>query len=361
MFKRYDNKFFSVSAFLVFFILNTAYSKKIDFNRQIKPILSDRCFKCHGPDKSKVDADLQLTSFESATSLLPSGKRAIVPFNIKESELVHRIMSDDPHEVMPSPKSNLQLTAEEKKILVQWIAEGAEYQEHWAFISPFKYPSPLVINKAWSKTTIDDYILQKLEEKGLKPNVEATKEVIIRRLSLDLIGLPPTVEEVKDFINDTSSTAYEKLVDRLLSSPHFGERMALEWLDVARYADSHGYQDDGMRNTYPYRDWVIRAFNQNLSYDKFTIWQLAGDLLPNPTLDQLIATCFNRNHQQSQEGGVVPEEYRVEYVSDRVATFGKAFLGLSTECAKCHTHKYDPIEDKDYYALYAFFNQNNES
>jgi len=361
MFKRYDNKFFSVSAFLVFFILNTAYSKKIDFNRQIKPILSDRCFKCHGPDKSKVDAELQLTSFEAATSLLPSGKRAIVPFNIKESELVRRIMSDDPHEVMPSPKSNLQLTAEEKKILVQWIAEGAEYQEHWAFISPFKYPSPLVINKAWSKTTIDDYILQKLEEKGLKPNIEATKEVIIRRLSLDLIGLPPTVEEVKDFINDTSPTAYEKLVDRLLSSPHFGERMALEWLDVARYADSHGYQDDGMRNTYPYRDWVIRAFNQNLSYDKFTIWQLAGDLLPNPTLDQLIATCFNRNHQQSQEGGVVPEEYRVEYVSDRVATFGKAFLGLSTECAKCHTHKYDPIEDKDYYALYAFFNQNNES
>lgn len=209
--------------------------------------------------------------------------------------------------------------------MVQWIAEGAEYQEHWAFISPFKYPSPLVINKAWSKTTIDDYILQKLEEKGLKPNIEATKEVIIRRLSLDLIGLPPTVEEVQNFINDTSPTAYEKLVDRLLSSPHFGERMALEWLDVARYADSHGYQDDGMRNTYPYRDWVIRAFNQNLSYDKFTVWQLAGDLLPNPTIDQLIATCFNRNHQQSQEGGVVPEEYRVEYVSDRVATFGKAF------------------------------------
>jgi hypothetical protein len=361
MFKRYKNKFFSGLVFLIFFISNTAYSRKIDFNQQIKPILSDRCFKCHGPDKSKVDAELQLTSFEAATALLPSGKRAIVPFNTKESELVRRIMSEDPHEVMPSPKSNLQLTAEEKKLLIQWIAEGAVYQDHWAFIPPFRYPSPLIINKNWVKTPIDDYILQKLEEKGLKPNDEATKEVIIRRLTFDLTGLPPSVEEVQTFIRDASPNAYERLVDRLLASPHFGERMALEWLDVARYADSHGYQDDGMRNTYPYRDWVIRAFNQNLSYDKFTTWQLAGDLLPNPTLDQLIATCFNRNHQQSQEGGVVPEEYRVEYVSDRVATFGKAFLGLTTECAKCHTHKYDPIDHKDYYGLFAFFNQNNES
>jgi len=361
MFKRYKNKFFSGLVFLIFFISNTAYSRKIDFNQQIKPILSDRCFKCHGPDKSKVDAELQLTSFEAATALLPSGKRAIVPFNTKESELVRRIMSEDPHELMPSPKSNLQLTAEEKKLLIQWIAEGAVYQDHWAFIPPFRYPSPLIINKNWVKTPIDDYILQKLEEKGLKPNDEATKEVIIRRLTFDLTGLPPSVEEVQTFIRDASPNAYERLVDRLLASPHFGERMALEWLDVARYADSHGYQDDGMRNTYPYRDWVIRAFNQNLSYDKFTTWQLAGDLLPNPTLDQLIATCFNRNHQQSQEGGVVPEEYRVEYVSDRVATFGKAFLGLTTECAKCHTHKYDPIDHKDYYGLFAFFNQNNES
>lgn len=361
MLKRYKNKFFSVLVFLIFFISNSAYAKKIDFNQQIKPILSDRCFKCHGPDKSRVEAELQLTTFKAATALLPSGKRAIVPFNTKESELVRRIMSEDPHEVMPSPKSNLQLNAEEKKLLIQWIAEGAVYQDHWAFIPPFRYPSPLIINKNWVKTPIDEYILQKLEEKGLKPNNEATKEVIIRRLTFDLTGLPPSVQEVQAFIQDVSSNAYERLVDRLLASPHFGERMALEWLDVARYADSHGYQDDGMRNTYPYRDWVIRAFNQNLSYDKFTTWQLAGDLLPNPTLDQLIATCFNRNHQQSQEGGVVPEEYRVEYVSDRVATFGKAFLGLTTECAKCHTHKYDPIEHKDYYSLFAFFNQNNES
>ncbi len=334
---------------------------KVNFNRQIKPILADRCFKCHGPDKNKVEAGLQLTSFEAATAVLKSGKQAIVPFKTNESELVKRIMTDDPLDIMPSPKSNLKLTEAEKKLLVQWIEEGAEYQEHWAFIPPFKYPLPDVQNKAWVKNAIDHFILQKLEEHSLKPNAEATKETIIRRLSLDLIGLPPTVEEVRAFVNDSSPMAYERLVDRLLASPHYGERMALEWLDVARYADSHGYQDDGMRNTYPYRDWVIRAFNQNLPFDKFTTWQLAGDLLPNPTRDQLIATCFNRNHQQSQEGGVVPEEYRVEYVSDRVATFGKAFLGLSTECAKCHTHKYDPIEHKDYYSLYAFFNQNNES
>ncbi len=335
--------------------------KKINFNRQIKPILSDRCFKCHGPDKSKVDAGLQLTTFEAATAMLKSGKRAIVPFKPNESELVKRILTTDPDDMMPAPKSNLKLTEAEKKILVQWVEEGGEYQEHWAFIPPFKYPLPDVQNKAWVKNQIDNFILQQLEEKGLKPNDEATKETLIRRLSLDLTGLPPTVEEVRNFINDASPKAYEQLVDRLLATPQYGERMALEWLDVARYADSHGYQDDGLRNTYPYRDWVIRAFNQNLTFDKFTTWQLAGDFLPNPTRDQLIATCFNRNHMQSQEGGVVEEEYRTEYVNDRVATFGKAFLGLSTECAKCHTHKYDPIEHKDYYSLFAFFNQNNES
>ena len=335
--------------------------KKINFNSQIKPIISDRCFKCHGPDKTKVDAGLQLTSFEAATALLKSGKRAIVPFKPNESELVKRILTTDPDDMMPAKKSNLALTEAEKKLLVQWVEEGAEYQEHWAFIPPFKYPQPDVQNKNWVRNQIDYFILQKLEENGLKPNAEATKEALIRRLSLDLTGLPPTVEEINTFIKDSNPNAYEKLVDRLLATPQYGERMALEWLDVARYADSHGYQDDGLRNTYPYRDWVIRAFNQNIPFDQFTIGQLAGDLLPNPTRDQLIATCFNRNHMQSQEGGVVEEEYRVEYVNDRVATFGKAFLGLSTECAKCHTHKYDPIEHKDYYSLFAFFNQNNES
>ena len=341
--------------------INSQLSTKIDFNRQIKPILADRCFKCHGPDKNKVEAGLQLTSIGAATALLKSGKRAIVPFKPKESELVKRIMSTDPDEIMPNPKANLNLNETEKKLLVQWIEQGAEYAEHWSFLPPIKYPLPEVQNKAWIKNAIDNFILQKLEEKGLTPNGVATKETLIRRLSFDLIGLPPSVAEIEHFVSDTSANAYERLVDNLLASPHFGERMALDWLDVARYADSHGYQDDGLRNAYPYRDWVIRAFNQNLSFDTFATWQIAGDLLKNPTNDQLIATCFNRNHQQTQEGGVVDEEYRTEYVADRVNTFSKAFLGMTVECARCHTHKYDPITHSEYYSLFAFFNSIKET
>jgi hypothetical protein len=334
---------------------------RVSFNNQIKPILADRCFKCHGPDQNKVDAGLQLTSFEAATALLKSGKRAIVPFKPDESELVKRILTTDPDDMMPSKKSNLALTDEEKKLLIQWIQEGAEYQEHWAFIAPVKHALPVVQNKAWGRNAIDNFILKKLEDKGLTPNNEATKEALIRRVSLDLTGLPPTIDEINDFVNNTSSTAYEDLVKQLLATPQYGERLALDWLDVARYADTHGYQDDGLRNAYPYRNWVIQAFNQNLPFDSFVTWQLAGDLLPNPSREQLIATCFNRNHMQTQEGGVVDEEYRTEYGIDRVNTFGKAFLGLTVECARCHTHKYDPIEHKDYYSLHAFFNQNNDS
>ena len=347
---------------------------KIDFNLHVKPILSDRCFKCHGPDKNKIEAGLQLTNFEGATALLKSGKRAVVPFKPKESELITRIFSTDPTDMMPSPKSNLALTETEKAILVKWIEQGGEYKEHWSFVVPFRYPVPMahpdgsgspsvnsLKNGSWARSSIDFFILQKLEENGLTPAKEASKETLIRRLSLDLTGLPPTVAEIQDFVNNSKPNAYERLVDRLLATPQYGERLALDWLDVARYADSHGYQDDGLRNAYPYRDWVIRAFNQNLSFDKFATWQLGGDLLKNPTEDQLIATCFNRNHQQSQEGGVVDEEYRIEYVADRVATFGKAFLGLTTECARCHTHKYDPITHNDYYSLFAFFNQNNDT
>ncbi len=341
-------------------LVNLSISQKVDFNSQIKPILSDRCFKCHGPDKSKVEAGLQLTNFEGATALLKSGKRAVVPFKPDESELVKRITTTDLHDMMPSPKSNLTLNDTEKKLLIQWIEQGAVYDEHWAFIVPFKREIPILDNKTLAKNAIDHFIIQKLTENGLSLNEQATKETLIRRLSLDLIGLPPTVEEVRDFVKNDAPDAYESLVDRLLDSPHFGERMALDWLDVARYADSHGYQDDGWRNAYPYRDWVIRAFNQNLPYNQFVTWQLAGDLLPNPTRDQLIATCFNRNHQQTQEGGVVDEEYRMEYVTDRVNTFGKAFLGLTTECARCHTHKYDPITHSEYYQMSAFFNSNHE-
>ena len=335
--------------------------EKVDFNIHIKPILSDRCFKCHGPDKNKVEAGLQLTSFEGATAVLKSGKAAVVPFKPNESELVKRIMTKDPEDMMPMPKSNLALNDTEKQLLIKWIEQGGEYKEHWSFVVPFAYPVPKVAYTQWVRNSIDHFILKKLEDNGVKPQAEATKETLIRRLSLDLTGLPPTVEEVHDFIKDNTPDAYERLVDRLLATPQYGERMAMDWLDVARYADTHGYQDDGLRNAYPYRDWVIKAFNQNLPFNDFVIWQLGGDLLKNPTRDQLIATCFNRNHMQSQEGGVVDEEYRVEYVADRVGTFGKAFLGLTTECARCHTHKYDPITHTDYYSLYAFFNQNNDT
>jgi hypothetical protein len=335
--------------------------EKVDFNIHIKPILSDRCFKCHGPDKNKVEAGLQLTSFEGATARLKSGKAAVVPFKPNESELVKRILTKDPEDMMPTPKSNLSLNENEKQLLIKWIEQGAEYKEHWSFVVPFVYPVPKVAYTQWVRNSIDNFIVKKLEDNGLKPQAEASKETLIRRISLDLTGLPPTVEEVQVFVNDKSPDAYERLVDRLLATPQYGERMAMDWLDVARYADSHGYQDDGLRNAYPYRDWVIKAFNQNLPFNDFVTWQLAGDLLKNPTQDQLIATCFNRNHMQTQEGGVVDEEYRVEYVADRVGTFGKAFLGLTTECARCHTHKYDPITHTDYFSLYAFFNQNNDS
>jgi hypothetical protein len=335
---------------------------KVDYSLHVKPLLSDRCFACHGPDKNKQQAGLRLDIKEIAYERnKESGKRAIVPGSLSKSELYNRIISADPEYTMPTPESHLSLSNEEKALLVKWIQQGAEYKEHWAFIKPAKTNLPEVKNKTWGKNEIDRFTLAKMEKKGLNPSPEADKATLLRRISFDLTGLPPSPGEIDAFLQDKSHDAYEKAVDRLLQSPHYGERMAAEWLDVARYADSHGYQDDGMRNVFPYRDWVIRAFNENLSWDKFTTWQLAGDLLPNPTRDQLIATCFNRNHSQSQEGGIIDEEYRTEYVADRTNTFGKAFLGLTMECARCHDHKYDPISQKDYYSMFAFFNQNKES
>ncbi|WP_421828642.1 DUF1553 domain-containing protein [Larkinella sp.] len=335
--------------------------EKVDYNLHIKPILSDRCFACHGPDKAKQKAGLRLDIAESAyEALAESGKKAIVPGNLAKSEAYHRIISDDPEYRMPTPESNLVLTTEEKALLVRWIEQGAEYKPHWSLIAPQLAEVPKVKNEKWAKNEIDYFVLKKLEEKGLSPNAEADKATLLRRVSLDLTGLPPTVAEVDAFLADQSPDAYEKVVNRLFSSPHYGERQAVEWLDAARYADTHGYQDDGLRTMWPYRDWVIRAYNKNLRFDKFITWQLAGDMLPNPTKNMLLATAFNRNHQQSQEGGIVDEEYRVEYVADRVNTFGKAMLGMTVECARCHDHKYDPISQKDYYSLFAFFNNNNE-
>ncbi len=338
---------------------------KVDYNLHVKPILSDRCFACHGPDKAKQKAGLRLdvpgVAYEA---LAESGKTAIKPGNLGGSELFHRITSTDPDYMMPTPESHLSLTVEEKAILVRWIEQGAEYKEHWSLIPPTMPEVPKAA-QGWVRNDIDRFVAQTHTNQKLQPAPEADKATLLRRVTLDLTGLPPTPAELDAFLADRSPNAYEKVVDRLLKSPHYGERQAVEWLDLARYADTHGYQDDGLRTMWPYRDWVIKSFNQNMGYDKFVTWQLAGDMLPNtgkPADDRerLIATAFNRNHQQSQEGGIVPEEYRQEYLADRAATFGKAMLGLTVECARCHDHKYDPISHKDYYSLAAFFAQNNE-
>ncbi|CAN5495413.1 hypothetical protein BH09BAC4_BH09BAC4_06540 [soil metagenome] len=340
--------------------------EKVDYNLHVKPILSDRCFVCHGPDKTKQKAGLRLDTPEGAyEALTKSGHTAVVPGDLAKSELVNRILSKDPEQIMPTPSSNLTLTSEEKAVLVRWIEQGAEYKQHWSLIAPTMPEIPKVKDEKWVKNDIDRFVLAKQEAKKLSHAPQADKTTLLRRVSLDLTGLPPTPAEVDAFLADNSPNAYEKVVNRLLNSPHYGERQAVEWLDVARYADTDGYQDDGLRTIWPYRDWVIKAFNRNLSFDRFVTWQLAGDLLPSqkggPSLqNRLLATAFNRNHQQSQEGGIVDEEYRTEYVADRVNTFGKAFLGLTTECARCHDHKYDPISQKDYFSLYAFFNSNNE-
>ncbi|MBC7921065.1 MAG: DUF1549 domain-containing protein, partial [Ferruginibacter sp.] len=336
---------------------------QVDFNFHVKPILSDRCFKCHGPDNNARKAGFRLDTEEGAFAALDSlGKdHAIVPGDLGESVLYQSITATDPEVVMPPPSSNLTLTKYEIALIGKWIDQGAVWKKHWSLLPPVKTSPPAVKQTNWPKNEIDRFVLHQLEQKGLTPSPEASKETLLRRLSFDLTGLPPTVEEVDAFLADPSPNAYEKAVDRLLASPHYGERMGVEWLDLARYADSHGYQDDGMRNSWPWREWVIKAYNQNLPYNQFITWQLAGDMLPNPTREQLLATSFNRNHPQTQEGGVVDEEYRVEYVADRTNTFGKAFLGLSMECARCHDHKYDPISQKDYYSLFAFFNSNNDS
>jgi hypothetical protein len=337
-------------------------SKSIDYTYDVKPILSDRCFACHGPDAAKQKAGLRLDIAEVAyKKLSESGAIAIVPGKLAGSEMVHRILSTDPEVIMPTKESHLSLTAREKAILIKWIEQGAEYKPHWAFTKVKRPEVPKVKGGQWVKNDIDRFILAKLEENGFKPSPQATKTTLLRRVYMDLIGMPPTPQQVEAFVNDHSANAYEKVVDRLLASEHYGENMAVPWLDAARYADTHGYQDDMMRTAWPFRDWVINAFNKNISYDKFVTWQLAGDLLPNPEPQQMVATAFNRMHPQSMEGGIIEEEYRTEYVADRVGTFGTTFLGMTIECARCHDHKYDPISQKDYYSLYSFFDNVNEN
>lgn len=335
----------------------------LDYNLHVKPILADKCFACHGPDKSKRKAELRLDLSEFAFASLPEtpDKVAIHPGNLDGSELFHRILSSDPDYMMPDPKSHHTLSDKEKAILIKWIEEGAIYKPHWAFVKPGRPNVPKVRNAEWIVNPIDNFILRKLEEEKLPPSLQAQKELLLRRVSLDLTGLPPTLQEIEQFVNDISPNAYEKQVDRLLSSPHYGEKMAVDWLDLARFADSHGYTVDRLRDMSPYRDWVIKSFNENFSYDTFIQWQLSGDLMPNPSREMIIATAFNRNHQQNMEGGIIEEEFQTEYVVDRTNTFGDAFLGLSVGCAKCHDHKFDPVSQKNYYQLFSFFNNVKEA
>lgn len=335
---------------------------QISYNLHIRPILSDNCFACHGPDANKREAGLRLDIEEDAFKTLQDNPQAhtIVRGNVKRSEVYLRIVSNDANEQMPPPESNLALTDYQVRLIEKWIKQGAVYEPHWAFTPPQSAALPKVKSTSWVRNEIDYFILKEQENRRLVPNKEADKETLLRRLSLDLTGLPPSLDLMERFMADNSPEAYESLVDELLASKAYGEKMAVHWMDVARYADSHGYQDDNFRSQWPWRDWVIHAFNKNLPYDQFITWQLAGDLLPDPTKEQILATGFNRNHKITEEGGVIDEEYRVEYVVDRTNTFGKAIIGITMECAQCHDHKYDPISQKDYFQLYAFFNNIRE-
>ncbi|MEZ5328514.1 MAG: DUF1553 domain-containing protein [Verrucomicrobiales bacterium] len=328
---------------------------EVDFNRQIRPVLSENCIACHGPDEKAREAGLRLDTFAGATAD-HDGVRAIVPGDAKGSALIHRIFETNPDDIMPPPKSHKNLTEEQKDTLVKWIESGAEYDEHWAFVPPSKPDLPEVSGAGWGHNGIDQFVLADLTKRGLRPSNEAARETLIRRVTFDLTGLPPTPAEVDAFLADESPLAYEELVDRLLASRHFGERMALAWMDASRYGDTSVMHADGPRYMWPWRDWVIEAYNSNKPFNEFTVEQIAGDLLPNATPEQKIATGFNRNHATSDEGGAIPEELRVEYVVDRVKTTSNVWLGLSMECAQCHDHKYDPISNKEYYEFFAYFN-----
>ncbi|WP_244820435.1 PSD1 and planctomycete cytochrome C domain-containing protein [Dyadobacter pollutisoli] len=336
--------------------------KEVSYNFDIRPILSDKCLACHGPDANKREAGLRLDVAESAFKALQENPKAhaLVAGKPDLSQAYLRITTQDTSLRMPPPASNLKLSQREIDLIEKWIKQGAKYEKHWAFVAPKKPALPEVDHEDWPRNEIDRFVLQKQEQKGLAPNEEADKERLLKRLSLDLNGLPPTLQMMDEFLADQSPDAYEKMVDKLLKNPSYGEKMAIHWLDLARYADSHGYQDDGYRTQWPWRDWVIHAFNQNMHYNDFVTWQLAGDLLPNSSKEQLLATGFNRNHKITEEGGVIPEEYRIMYVTDRNDLFGKGLLGVTLECAHCHDHKYDPFSQKEYYQMFAFFNNVKE-
>ncbi len=357
-----------VVAGLLYGVIDLAKAKKekenlISYNRDIRPILSDKCFSCHGPDVSKIKAGLRLDLPASAFAELEKNKGhfAIVPGNPEKSELIKRISSNDPAIMMPMPESHLaRLTTDEIKLFTKWIEQGAKYEKHWAFLAPVKEALPEVDNSKWVKNEIDPFILEKMEAKGFEPNETASREALIKRAYADITGLAPTYEELNQWRNNSSDNWYAQLLDKLLLKPAYGEKMALLWMDLARYADSYGFQDDNIRSQWPWRDWVINAFNTNMHYDQFLTQQIAGDLLPTASKSSILATAFFRNHKYTEEGGVIEEEYRVSYNIDKTRTYGKAILGVTIECAQCHDHKYDPFSNKDYYQLYAFFNMSKE-
>lgn len=337
-----------------------AADEQVNYTRDVRPILADLCYTCHGPDENARATDLRLDQQESAFSDL-GGYRAIVPGDTDVSDLIHRITSDDPDIRMPPVDEQRQLKPEQIDTLVRWIAQGAEWEEHWSLVPPERPPLPDLSNRDWRINEIDDFVLARLEQEGLTPSPTADKPTLLRRVTLDLTGLPPTLEELDAFLADDSPQAWDTVVDRLLNSHRFGEHWATGWLDAARYADSNGYQGERTRTVWPWRDWVIRAFNNNMPFDRFTIDQIAGDLLPDPTREQLIATGFNRNHMLNGEGGRIAEESRVNYVIDRVNTTSATWLGITMTCCQCHDHKYDPFTQTDFYRLYAYFNSIDEN
>ncbi|HIL53586.1 MAG TPA: DUF1549 domain-containing protein [Verrucomicrobia bacterium] len=323
---------------------------KINFNRDIKPILSENCYFCHGPDKNKRKAKLRLDNFTDATTS-HDGVSAIVPNKPEQSELLYRVFTDDPDEIMPPPDAKLNLTKAQKDVLKEWIKSGAEYEKHWAFIKPEK---PKFLTE---QHPVDELVAKTLKQSQMDPSPQAGPETLMRRVNLDLTGLPPSPEQIRNFITDKSPESYDKLVDQLLNSQAYGEKMTWAWLDAARYADSNGYQGDGERTMWPWRDWVIKSFNENLPFDKFTVWQIAGDLLPESTFEQKLATGFLRNHPINGEGGRIKEENRIDYIMDMTETTGTVWLGLTFNCSRCHDHKFDPITQKEYYQMSAYFNQ----
>ena len=349
-----------LATILVLAMLKPLAAAGPDFNRDVRPILSNRCFKCHGPDEANQEAGLRLDLREAAIRELDSGERAIVPGHADSSELVARIESDDPDLVMPPPHTKVSLSADEKRILSEWIKAGAAYAPHWAFVKPVKPEPPAVADESRVRNQIDRFVLARLEAEGIAASVEADRATLCRRVHLDLVGLPPSPAELNAFLADTSPDAYETLVDRLLASARYGERWARKWLDLARYADTNGYEKDRPRTIWPYRDWVIRALNDDLPFDQFTIRQIAGDMLPGATADDVVATGFHRNTMLNEEGGIDPLEFRYLAMVDRVGTTGATWLGLTTACAQCHTHKYDPLTHTDYFSLFALLNNADE-